>query len=92
MLQNYQHIFPKFKASPPCALKSRKSLTTLQSLTYLQKHRTMANQSLYSCRDDLKHDGGITNGAAWYTVVGGLLLHFVRKQRLLLHLFHHKEE
>ena len=52
----------------------------------------MANQSLYSCRDDFKHDGGITNGAAWYTVVGGLLLHFVRKQRLLLHLFHHKEE
>lgn len=40
---------------------------------YSGAHKTMAAEKPISCGgDDFTHQGGITNGAAWYSVAGGM--------------------
>lgn len=40
---------------------------------YSGAHKTMAADKPISCGgDDFTHQGGITNGAAWYSVAGGM--------------------
>jgi len=40
----------------------------------LQNHKTMSSPLLNTCESNLGRQGGITNGAAWYTMRGGKLL------------------
>lgn len=41
--------------------------------TYSKTHKTMAANERINCGgDDFTHQGGITNGAAWYSVAGGM--------------------
>lgn len=43
------------------------------ALSYSQPHKTMAADKPIDCNgDDFTNQGGITNGAAWYSVAGGM--------------------
>jgi hypothetical protein len=63
------------------ALHSTSSITQLVptcyrhlALTYATHHKNMANPKRNGCGDDgynFGKQGGITNGAAWYSVQGG---------------------
>ncbi|XP_067138269.1 carboxypeptidase E-like isoform X2 [Centruroides vittatus] len=43
------------------------------AMSYSKAHKTMAADKPIDCNgDDFTHQGGITNGAAWYSVAGGM--------------------